>query len=174
MARFFSHTPRRGKPIALKGFAEGLANLEKAWENLIVIGGKLTWASDGITPVIDLEAGEAAAGYKKTWDIKELDDDNKITIENCWVMRGPIAKKFNDLSWQSEGTGQKTLSAKINTDDMTAELVAGGAGEAYVVSVEELDNYYYLPLYVIKREDEDESWQITVDLRNMPQLGIML
>lgn len=57
MGRFFKNKPRAGKPISLRGLAEGLAKIERALDEMTIEDGQVVW-SVGDVPHLIVGDGE--------------------------------------------------------------------------------------------------------------------
>lgn len=44
LSKFFRNRPRKGKPLAQAGMAEGLAGMDNAWATLDCLGGSVQWS----------------------------------------------------------------------------------------------------------------------------------
>jgi hypothetical protein len=77
-----------------------------------------------------------------------------------------------DLTCALTGSGDVTVAAKIDTEDHSVTLVAGGAGTAWEAAVNESSKYYLLPRYVLNRAGETGGWSVKVDCRDIPQLAV--
>jgi len=66
LSKFFTRKPQRGKPLALRGMAAGLAGMDNAWATLSVIGGSIQWSSGVPTIVIDSTGGGWVSGGDST------------------------------------------------------------------------------------------------------------
>lgn len=149
-----------------------------------------------VTPIKTVRM-RAERSDTRPFDIVGIDYDKKeIRIGNIFFMRGPIlvfnywASEKLDYSDIELNPGDRLyISLKIDTTmvhdvshDYSVELV--GSSVIYDVispSLENLDQYYYLPLYSLEPtiiDDGDGSkivnFRVALDMRSTPQLGIML
>jgi hypothetical protein len=53
--KFFTRRPQKGKPLAMRGLADGLAGMDNAWATLTGEGCQISWAQG--TPTIVIESG---------------------------------------------------------------------------------------------------------------------
>lgn len=111
-------------------------------------------------------------GDPRCWDIAELKSDH-IKLTRCHFMRGPVTVwGAADLTCALTGSGDVTVAAKIDTEDHSVTLVAGGTGTAWDATVNESSKYYLLPRYVLNRAAETGGWSVKVDCRDIPQLAV--
>jgi len=77
MDRFFKVTPKKGMPISIRGFAEGLAKLARALSNLSIVGGAVEWADDvpTIVPYANTEMQTYYVWRKATSEEVVADED---------------------------------------------------------------------------------------------------
>ena len=120
----------------------------------------------------DSDSSGEAAETPAPWDIAEL-TASSIKLTRCHFMRGPVTVwGAADLTCALTGSGDVTVAAKINTEDHSVTLVAGGTGTAWDASVNESSKYYLLPRYVLNRAAETDGWSVKVDCRDIPQLAV--
>ena len=102
MDRFFKVTPKKGMPISIRGFAEGLAKMARALSNLSIVGGAVEWADDvpTIVPYADMEKRTYYV-YREATAAEIADDETLVSGQLVLV---PI-----ELPAGAEGTRINTV-----------------------------------------------------------------
>lgn len=166
--------PRSGERASAE-WARGVARELAALRLQVCAPLRLKRTPAGTTISIGGQAAAGAAGAAGCWDVSALAEDS-ISLVRCHFMRGPIAvlSAAPVLSAVLSGSGEVVVAAKVDTADNSVALVAGGRGVGYEDEVTEASRYVVVPLYILWREGDEGGWAIRADLRNMPQLGVMV
>ena len=173
MIHFFKSRVQKGQPMSMPGFADGIQAMATALERMRVEGGRVDWSAAG-TPTIVFEG--AGGEDNGVFVIDEL-TATSITLGGCALMRGPVYITSADLTASPlSGTDDIMISAKVDTTDNSMTLVSGspttGDGVVYDSAPDDTSVFYLRPLYILSRADADSAWDVSQDLRAMPQLGI--
>ena len=176
MGRFFQTTPLRGKPISMRGFAEGLRKIEFALEHMSVLGGRCDWSANDVPTIVPF-AEDGSNSYSKEgsiakpWDIAFYLDGESIMAEcaNCVYMRGPVTKSV-EVDPLELTIDDVFISAEINNESGAAVLAEYESFEdATDGEVPTSDTTYKRLLY--RAVKVSNTYVVTVDYRTMPQLG---
>ena len=167
MGRIFQKPPQKGDPISRAGIAEGLAKIDHVLTKMYVAsGGSIDWALG--YPRFRLSGGGGGGVTNQTWALK-IDGDTAICSE-CHLMVSTIAVfSEHDLTIILSGKLDGWLCAQYNTLSKQLNLYFGDAQVAYDPS----SQLVLVPLYRLAKDDDD-NWQVELDARNMPRLGVYL
>ena len=167
MGRIFQQPPKKGDPISRAGIAEGLEKIDHVLTKMYVAsGGSVDWALG--YPRFRFSGGGGGGETNQTWAIEIDNANNRVKCSNCHLMISVLTvSAAGDLSIALNGDGG-WLCAQYNTLSKMLNLYFGDAQVAY----DPASQLVLVPLYRLVKDDD--NWQVELDARNMPRIGVYL